>query len=169
MADHASHGASIATRTLEPHAPLPDGRHVSVLRRFDEDNPDRVITEIVLGHDGGRSETANPARPDGAPMSLPEAVEAGKRVAETEGIHTVFVVDRTAGPREHEILEHGGDHSVNMAHLDDMDLEDGERGPDMRDGVRYRPIPATADAQERAYASPVATPETLVKNDAEPA
>ncbi len=125
-----------AIRTLEPHAPLPEGRHVSVLRRFAEDNPDQVITEIVLGLRPGYTETANPARPDGTPMNLREAVEAAKRVAETEGITTVFVLDRTAGPREHEILEHGGDHSVDMAKLDDMDLEEGERGPDMRDAVR---------------------------------
>lgn len=124
------------TRTLEPHAPLPEGRHVSVLRRFDEDNPDRVITEIVLGIRPGYTETANPARPDGTPMSLDEAVAAAKRVAESEGIHTVFVVDRTAGPREHEILEHGGDHSVDMDKLDDTDMEEGKRGPDMRDLVR---------------------------------
>lgn len=121
-----------ATRTLEPHAPLPEGRHVSVLRRFAEDNPDQVITEIVLGHRPGVTETANPAHPDGTPMSLDEAVEAAKRVAESEGIQTVFVLDRTAGPREHEILDHGGDHTVNMDKLDDMDLEEGERGPDMR-------------------------------------
>ena len=125
-----------ATRTLEPHAPLPEGRHVSVLRRFDEDNPDRVITEIVLGTAPGRTETANPARPDGTPMPLDEAIEAAKRVAESENIATVFVLDRTAGPREHEILDHGGDHSVNMDKLDDMDLEEGERGPDMRDPSR---------------------------------
>lgn len=124
------------TRMLEPHAPLPEGRHVSVLRRFDEDNPDRVITEIVLGLAPGRSETVNPARTDGTPMSLDEAVEAAKRVAESEDVHTVFVVDRTAGPREHEILEHGGDHSVDMDKLDDTDMEEGERGSDMRDLVR---------------------------------
>ena len=133
MADTRSHpDAPVRTQTLEPHAPLPDGRHVSVLRRFDEDNPDKVITQIVLGTAPGRSETANPARPDGTPMPLGEAVEAAKRVAESEGITTVFVVDRLAGSREHEILEHGGDHSVDMDALDDMDLEEGERGPDMR-------------------------------------
>lgn len=137
MADtRPHHDAQVKTRRLEPHAPLPEGRHVSVLRRFDEDNPDRVITEIVLGTAPGRTETVNPARPDGTPMGFGEAIEAAKRVAESERIATVFVVDRVAGPREHEILEHGGDHSVDMAKLDDMDLEEGERGPDMRDAVR---------------------------------
>ncbi len=130
------HDAAVKTRKLEPHAPLPEGRHVSVLRRFDEDNPDQVVTEIVLGTAPGRAETVNPAQPDGTPMSFGEAIAAAKRVAESEHIGTVFVVDRTAGSREHEILEHGGDHSVDMDKLDDMDLEEGERGPDMRDPVR---------------------------------
>lgn len=130
------HDAPVKTRKLEPHAPLPEGRHVSVLRRFDEDNPDQVITEIVLGTAPGRTETVNPAGPDGRPLGFGEAIAAAKRVAESEGIGTVFVVDRVAGPREHEILEHGGDHSVDMAKLDDMDLEEGEHGPDMRDPVR---------------------------------
>lgn len=122
-------------RRLEPHAPLPETRHVTVLRRFDEDDPDRVITEIVLGTAPGRSESANPATPDGRSMALPAAIEAAKRVAESEGIATVHVIDRTAGPREHEILDRGGDHSVGNAKLDDMDLEEGERGSDMRDPV----------------------------------
>ena len=122
-------------RRLEPHASLPDARHVTVLRRFDEDNPDRVITEIVLGTAPGRSEAVNPVAPDGTPMALPDAIEAAKKVAESERITAVHVIDRTAGPREHEILDHGGDHSVNMGKLDDMDLEEGERGPDMRDPV----------------------------------
>lgn len=128
----------ITIRRLEPHAPLPDTRHVTVLRRFDEDDPDRVITEIVLGTAPGRSESANPASSDGRPMALPAAIEAAKRVAESEGIAAVHVIDRTAGPREHEILDHGGDHSVGLAKLDDMDLEEGERGPDMRDPVMPR-------------------------------
>ena len=45
-------------------------------------------------------------------------------------------MDRTAGAREQEVLSHGGDHSVNMASLSDDDLEDGERGSDMRDAAR---------------------------------
>ena len=69
-------------------------------------------------------------------MPFEEAVDAGRRVAESEGLDVVYAVDRTAGPREREILAHGGDHTVDMDKLDDMDLEDGERGPDMRDPVR---------------------------------
>lgn len=137
MADtRHTHDASIRTRKLEPHDPLPEGRHVSVLRRFDEDNPSQIITEIVLGVAPGRTETANPARPDGTPMPLGEAIEAARRVAASEGITQVFVIDRIAGSREHDVAEHGGDHSVHMEKLEDMDLEDGERGPDMRDAAR---------------------------------
>ncbi len=43
------------------------------------------------------------------------------------------VIDRTAGPRERDIQQHGGDHSIHMERLDDDDLEEGEAGPDMRD------------------------------------
>ena len=39
----------------------------------------------------------------------------------------------SAGPRERDILHHHGDHSVHMERLDDFDLEEGERGSDMRD------------------------------------
>jgi hypothetical protein len=66
-------------------------------------------------------------------MDLEEAVEAARRVADEAGIAAVQVIDRTAGPRERDILQHGGDHSVHMERLDDDDLEEGERGPDMRD------------------------------------
>ena len=55
------------------------------------------------------------------------------RVADEAGIAAVHVIDRTAGPRERDIQQHGGDHSVHMDRLDDDDMEEGERGPDMRD------------------------------------
>ena len=66
-------------------------------------------------------------------MSLKEAVHAAREVAKSEGLHLIYVLDRTAGPRERDILRHHGDHSVHMDRLDDFDLEEGERGPDMRD------------------------------------
>jgi hypothetical protein len=65
-------------------------------------------------------------------MSLAEAVAAARRVADEAGIAVVQVIDRTAGPREHDIQLHGGDHSIHMERLDDDDLEEGEPGPDMR-------------------------------------
>ena len=122
-------------RRLDPHDPLPDdlGRHVLVLHRFDEDEPRRTVVEISLTTAPGAVEATRPMRPDGAPMSFDDAIEAGKRVAESEHLHVVYAVDRTAGPREREILASGGDHSVHMEKLDDTDMEEGERGPDMRD------------------------------------
>ena len=126
-------------RRLDPHAPLPDGlgpdgrgRHVIVLGRFDEDDPRAVVTEIILSTGPSGNEATRPARPDGTPMSFDEAVEAGRRVAESEGLDVVYAVNRTAGARERDVLAHGGDHTVGMEGLQDMNLEEGERGPDMR-------------------------------------
>lgn len=118
---------------LAPHDPIPSGpaRHVVVIHRFDEDDPQRTITTIVLT--GRPDETTRPVGSDGHPMGLGEAIQAAKRVAASEKLDRVFVVDRTKGEREQDILSHGGDHSVHMEGLVDFDLEDGERGPDMRD------------------------------------
>lgn len=124
------------TVRLAPHDPIPSGpaKHVVVLHRFDEDAPQRTITVITLT--GHPDETTRPVHPDGRPMNLDEAIAAAQRVAESEGLSRVFVLDRTAGDREQDILQHGGDHSVHMDGLVDFDLEDGERGPDMRDRTR---------------------------------
>lgn len=119
---------------LQPHDPLPDGRYVVVLQRFDEDDAHRVITEIIL-HNGRTAETARPAGPGGTAMPFDDAVSQAVKVADSEGIAAVHAIDRTAGPREQEVLRHGGDHSVNMESLADTDMEEGERGPDMRDVV----------------------------------
>ena len=119
---------------LNAHDPAPQGGHsVVVLRSFDEDDPHRTKIEVTLTHRHGLPERVHPARPDGSPMSLDEAIEAARRVADEAGITAVQVIDRTAGPREHDIQQHGGDHSIHMDRLDDDDLEEGERGPDMRD------------------------------------
>ncbi len=121
-------------RTLNPHDPMPEGgRSVIVMRRFDEDDPHRTVVEVTLTHGRGRPERTRPARADGSPMDLDEAADAARQVADQEGIATVQVIDRTAGPRERDIQQHGGDHSVHMDRLDDDDMEEGERGPDMRD------------------------------------
>ncbi len=125
----------IEVRRLDPHDPLPEGRghRVIVLRRFDEDDPRQIVTEITLTGAPGRSEVVRPRHASGSPMSLDEAIVAARKVAETEGIKQVFVLDRTAGRLEHEIIEHHGDHSFPGKKLDDTDLEEDERGPDMRD------------------------------------
>ena len=121
-------------RKLDPHAPLPEGlgRHVIVFSHFDEDDPRATVTEIILTNGPGDAEATRPVRPDGTAMSFDEAVDAGLRVAESEGLDVVYAVDRTAGSRERDVLAHDGDHTVGMAELQDMNLEDGERGPDMR-------------------------------------
>ena len=120
-------------RTLEAHDPLPGAPAIVVMRRFDEDNPRRLMIELITSHPSGAEETSRPVRSDGALMDLNEAIEAARSLADTRGLKVVHVVDRTAGPRERDILSHGGDHTVHMDELDDMDLEDGEKGPDMRD------------------------------------
>ena len=121
--------------SLAPHDPMPEGpgRRVIVLQRFDEDDPGETVIELHLVGGGVPAEAARPVRPDGTFMQLEDATEAAKAVAESEGVGTVYVLDRTAGPREQEILAHHGDHSVNMDALQDTDPEDGEQGSDMRD------------------------------------
>jgi len=117
----------VEVRQLDPHDPMPDGgRRVIVMHRLDEEDPRHTHTEILLTGAPGRGESVRPMRPDGTPMPLDEAIEAAKSVADSEG------------PREKEVLAAGGDHSVNMDKLSDEDLEDGERGTDMRDAGRSR-------------------------------
>ena len=125
----------VEIRRLDPHDPLPEGRghRVIVLRRFDEDDPRRVLTEITLTGAPGHSEVARPVNADGIAMSLEDAVAAAQRVALTEGIGEIFVLDRTAGQLEHNVIEHAGDHSFSGKKLEDSDLEDDEKGPDLRD------------------------------------
>ena len=125
----------IEIRRMDPHDPVPEGPggNLTVLRRFDEDEPRRTMVEIVLTTRAGEVERTRPLRSDGTPMSLKEAVEFARAVAEAEGLSTIHVIDRAAGPRERDILQHHGDHSVHMEKLDDFDLEEGERGSDMRD------------------------------------
>jgi hypothetical protein len=118
---------------LAPHDPLPSGpgRQVVVLRRFEEDDPDRMTVEIILT--GKPDQVTHPHRPDGSLMSFDEAIDAAGRVAREEGLPAIYVLDRMEGGREHEIMSHDGDHSVDMDGLSDTDDEDGVRGSDMRD------------------------------------
>ena len=125
----------VETKNLAPHDPMPEGRgrRVIVLQRFDEDEPSTTVIELHLLGGGAAAEAVRPVRPDGTFMQLHDATEAAKAVAESEGLDVIYVLDRTAGPREQEILAHEGDHSVGMDTLQDTDPEDGEQGPDMRD------------------------------------
>ena len=117
--------------TLDPHDPMPGGKAVVVLRRFDEDDPQQAAIQIILT--GQTDEATHPRRPDGTPMGMEEAVEAARKVAESEGLDHVFVLDRLKGPRESDILRNEGDHTVHMEGLADTDEEDGVAGSDMRD------------------------------------
>lgn len=123
----------VETRMLQPHDPLPNPPAVVVMRRFDEDNPRSLMVELIVAHSSGAEETSRPVREDGTFMEMDEAIEMARAIAPRQGLALVHVVDRTAGPRERDIITHGGDHSVHMDDLEDMDLEDGEKGPDMRD------------------------------------
>jgi hypothetical protein len=123
----------VKTRTLQPHDPLPDPPAIVVMRRFDEDDPRHLMIELIVSHPSGAEETSQPAHDDGTLMDLDQAIAAARKLAGERGLEVVHVVDRTAGPRERDILSHGGDHSIAGEQLDDMDLEDGEKGPDMRD------------------------------------
>ena len=123
----------VETRTLRPHDPLPGPPAIVVMRRFDEDDPRRLMIETIVSHTSGAEETSRPVRADGSFMDLDEAVAAARALAQSRGLPAVHVIDRTAGPRERDIISHQGDHSIDMETLDDMDLEDGEKGSDMRD------------------------------------
>ena len=116
---------------LAPHDPLPNGKTISVLRHFQEDDPDSATIEIVLS--GKPDQVTHPHRPDGTLMTLEEAIAAASTVAKQEGVSRVFVIDRMGGPRERDIMAHKGDHSVHMERLLDTDEEDAVRGSDMRD------------------------------------
>ena len=121
------------TITLAPHDPMPSGpgRHVVVLRRFREDDPAQTEVQIILT--GAPEQSTHPRNPDGSVMDLAHAIGAAAKVAKSEGLGRIFVLDRVSGPREQDILQHGGDHTVHMEELADSDEEDGVRGSDMRD------------------------------------
>ncbi len=121
-------------RKLEPHDPVPEGgRHVVLLRRFEEDDPRRIVLEMVVSTGSGPPAARLAVHPDGTPMRVGEAVAAARALALEQKLDRIYIIDRLAGRREQDILRHHGDHSVHMDQLDDFDLEDGERGSDMRD------------------------------------
>ena len=118
---------------LAPHDPLPDGPALVLLRRFEEDDPRRIMIEIVAldGHHTESNARLTDAR--GQPPSWEEATRRAGVTAAEGKFQALYRIDRTAGQREREIAAHGGDHSTNMRQLVDSDPEDGEPGPDMRD------------------------------------
>ena len=124
-------------RRLAPHDPLPErGPYVLVLRRFGEDDPAAVVTEMII--DDGRSPPRQSVMPgrDVLPAAFDAVVHQAAEAALRHHIGIVYAVDRTEGERERSVLEHGGDHSFGSARLEDTDPEDGEAGTDLRDRRR---------------------------------
>ena len=76
-------------------------------------------------------------------MTLDEAIEAARqawpRARSSPGLRAWTAPPASASGTS---CSHGGDHSVHMEKLVDIDLEDGERGPDMRDFGHRRPVTA---------------------------
>ena len=117
---------------LDPHDPLPEASpYALVIRRFGEDDPTAVITEIdFLGRHPTMELASGPA---GQPLSWEEVVHRALHEAQGRGYTTLYAVDRTAGAREQEILAHHGDHGVRSEELSDTDMEDDERGSSVLD------------------------------------
>ncbi len=129
-------------RTLAPHDPLPGGHSVVLMRRFAEDAPDRLMIEMIVTNPDKSEETSIPTDAAGGPLDWDAALSVAKQRAEGEGLQRIWTVDRTAGPREQEVIAHGGDRMADGEKLDDID-EDAT-GPDMRD-----PDPNTAPRKFR--------------------
>ncbi|MBE7209737.1 MAG: hypothetical protein INR65_01845 [Gluconacetobacter diazotrophicus] len=118
---------------LQPHDPLPDGPAAILLRRFEEDDPRQDMMELILIDADQGERTLRLLTPDGTPMAWADAERRVRDDAAEAGIERLYRLDRTAGPREHAVEEHRGDRTFDMDKLDDFDLEEGERGSDMRD------------------------------------
>ena len=120
-------------RRLAPHDPVPEtGRYLIVMRRFAEDAPRTTITELIASDGQNAPVLSVPTDADGTPLDFEAAVRAAHAQAERDGLPAVFAVDRTAGPREREVLAHGGDHSIHAERLADTDMAEGEPGSDIR-------------------------------------
>ena len=118
---------------LAPHDPLPDGPAIVLLRRFEEDDPRRIMIEIVALDSHHTESNARLTDAGGKSPTWEDATARACKTAEDAKFPSLYRIDRLGGPREQEIAAHGGDHSTNMENLDDSDPEDGEAGPDMRD------------------------------------
>lgn len=121
--------------TLDPHAEWPGGpaRYVLLVRQFDEDRPRDTVIELHLRGGSEPAEATRPVNLGGRAMDWEQAMVAARAVAESENLSRIYLLDCTAGPREQDILQHDGDHSVHMETLSDTDEEDGVKGSDMRD------------------------------------
>ncbi len=117
---------------LEPHDPLPETKPFAlVIRRFGEDDPRAVVTEIDFM--GAHPAMSVAAAPDGTPLAWEDAVQGARREAEERGFAKLYAVDRTAGRREKAIIDRGGDHGTHGDALSDTDEEDGIAGSTILD------------------------------------
>jgi hypothetical protein len=117
---------------LDPHDPLPEAKPFAlVIRRFGEDDPNAIVTEIDFM--GSHPTMSVATGPGGALLAWEDAVQGARREAASRGFDTLYAVDRTAGRREQEIIGRGGDHSPRDDALSDTDEEDGESGSTILD------------------------------------
>jgi hypothetical protein len=117
---------------LEPHDPLPEAKPFAlVIRRFGEDDPRAVVTEIDFMDAHPAMSVAMGA--DGSPLAWEDAVQHARHEAEARGFARLYAVDRTAGRREQAIIGRGGDHSTHGDALSDTDEEDGVAGSTILD------------------------------------
>ena len=117
---------------LDPHDALPEATPFAlVIRRFGEDDPTAVVTEIDFYGDHPSVSVAT--GPAGAPVAWEDAIQFARREASQRGYTTLYAVDRTAGRREQEIINRHGDHSAREDALADSDEEDGVEGSTILD------------------------------------
>jgi hypothetical protein len=119
------------TKILEPHDPLPGGHSVVLMLRFAEDAPDRLMIEMIVTNPDRSEETSIPTDEFGHALEWEASLEVARARAEAEGLRRIWTIDRTAGPRERMVVEHGGDRMADDDTLVDDDLEEGNTGPDM--------------------------------------
>jgi hypothetical protein len=122
-----------AFTTLEPHAALPDGPAIILMRRFEEDDPHHMMMELIVIHANQSEETSRLLDAQGMPLGLDQARERAARQSAESGIAALYYIDRTAGPRERVVTAHDGDRSYDLDGLSDTDEADGVTGSDMRD------------------------------------
>jgi len=116
---------------LQPHDPVPErGPYVLLMRRFGEDDPRTVVTELIVEDGPPPPLLTVPAAADGTPADWQDALGQALALARRHGMDAVYAVDRTQGQRERTVLRNDGDRSVGVAALED---EDVGQGSDMRD------------------------------------
>ena len=123
----------VETIRLSPHDPVPDhGHHALVLRHMGEDDPNAIVTEIVLyGTDGSSIAGPPPGRLGDDPGGGGHRRAGRWRSNAASSVSTFWTEPQERGSRKS---------SRRMATtvfrgeiLDDTDAEDGVSGSDIRD------------------------------------